>query len=139
MTEFDELLEASRHYQEWMSALQTRTKLHDLADCHAVFQAVLLHLRTHMPTHDVLAFAGLLPVLPRGVFLGGYQPSHALPAGAPSTFLHDIEGDLPEEIAIPETAVPDVFSVIGQNTAPHVAELMRDKLPAHLRRLWPAQ
>jgi uncharacterized protein (DUF2267 family) len=120
-----------------MIALQQRTGSPSLDACHAVFAAVLVNLRTHMETHDVLALAGMLPDLPRGVFLDGYQPSHALPSGAPSTFLREVKEDLPEGLVIPDTAVADVFSVIAQHTDVRVAAHMREKLPELLQTLWP--
>jgi uncharacterized protein (DUF2267 family) len=136
MDSTNDILHASNSFERWMKALKDRAALQTQEECIVTFRAVLHCLRERMTTPQVLSFADALPALPRGIFLAGWRPGHALPSGAPTTFLHDVMEDLSSH-HVPDSIVADLFFVLDHQSGPPKSEAMRDQLPDQLRSLWP--
>ena len=152
MDSTNDILHASNSFERWMKALKDRAALQTQEECVVAFRAVLHRLRECMtppqvatprsparpstPSAVELAVADALPPLPRGIFLAGWRPGHALPSGAPTTFLHDVREDLSSH-HVPDSIVADLFFVLDHQSGSPASETMRDQLPDQLRSLWP--
>jgi uncharacterized protein (DUF2267 family) len=110
---------------------------------HAAYQALraTLHaLRDRLTVDEVAQLAAQLPMLIRGLYYEGWDPS-----GKPLRLRH--RDEFLERIAQelrgsdqwdPELAARGVFSVLAQHVSEGEIEDVRDLLPAKLRDLWPA-
>ncbi len=137
MTQPYEVLQASRLFQEWLTALKERAMLQTHNQSQAMFRAVLHELRRHMSAAQVLAFADALPPLPRGIFIEGWRVGEAAPLASAEDFLKAVVARLAPHHAPPDTIVADVFAVLAERSEPFNAATMREQLPGPLKPLWP--
>ncbi|MGA2565766.1 MAG: DUF2267 domain-containing protein [Pseudolabrys sp.] len=137
MTQPRDVLYASKLFQEWLTALKERALLATHNQCQAMFHGVLLCMRGHMTTEQVLAFADALPPLPRWIFFERWRPAEPTAVTSAEHFLHEVVAALALHHIPPDTIVSDVFAVLAERSEPLAAKTMRAQLPAPLRPLWP--
>ncbi len=137
MTQPNEILYASKLYQDWLTALKERALLATHNQSQAMFRAVLHGLRRHMTADQVLSFADALPPLPRGIFIQGWRPGAALPLAAAQDLVREVTTDLAPHHVPPETIVGDVLAVLANHAEPHAAAQLRAQLPDAAKSLWP--
>jgi uncharacterized protein (DUF2267 family) len=90
MTQPHDVLNASKQFQDWLTALKDRAMLETLNQSQAMFRGVLHRLRRHLTTEQTLTFADALPPLPRGIFIEGWRPAKPLPVASASDFLQGV-------------------------------------------------
>ncbi|MGE0665332.1 MAG: DUF2267 domain-containing protein [Sphingomonadales bacterium] len=137
MTQPAEVEYASQQFQDWLTALKTKAMLQTHNQSQAIMRGVLMELRRHMTTGQVLDFADALPPLPRGIFLERWRPGEAAPLDSAGAFMAAVTDRLSPHTIPPESAAADVFAVIAAHVGAHNAAIMRAALPDALRPLWP--
>ena len=138
MTQPREVVHASKLFQDMLAALKERAMLVTHNQAQAQFRGVLVALRRHMTTDQLLNFADALAPLPRGIMLEGWRPRAPAPLASPADLYNEIVVDLSAHHVPPPTIVEDVFAVLAAAAEPHDAETMRRQLPDVLKPLWPA-
>lgn len=139
MTQPYDILQASKLFQDWLTALKQRALLQTHNQSQAMFRAVLHRLRRHMTSAQVLDFADALPPLPRGIFIEGWRPAEPEPLTSAQAFTAEVVTALAPHHVPPDTIVPDVFAVLAEHTEPNAAATMRVQLPDPLKPLWPSE
>jgi uncharacterized protein (DUF2267 family) len=136
MTQPDNVLRASEHYQAWLTALKERALLATHNQSQAMFREVLQALRRHMTTEQVLNFADALPPLPRGIFIEGWRPGVAQPLASATDLTREVMTGLTPHHVPPESIVSDVMAVLAAHTDAHAAATLRAQLPEAVKGLW---
>jgi uncharacterized protein (DUF2267 family) len=138
MTQPYDILQASKLFQDWLTALKQRALLQTHNQSQAMFRAVLHRLRRHMTSAQVLDFADALPPLPRGIFIEGWRPAEPAPVDSAEAFTREVVAALAPHHVPPDTIVADVFAVLAEHAEPRAANTMQAQLPAPLKPLWPS-
>jgi uncharacterized protein (DUF2267 family) len=137
MTQPRDVLHASELFQAMLAAIKARATLQTHNQSQAMFRAVMLAIRRHMSTEQVLTFADALPALPRGIFIEGWRPAEPAPLLSAHDLTRSVTDDLASHHVPPDTIVADVLAVLAEGAEPAIAKTMRDQLPAVLKPLWP--
>jgi uncharacterized protein (DUF2267 family) len=137
MTQPSEIVHASKHFQEWLTALKARAMIETHNQSYACMRGVLHALRQHMETEQVLAFADALPPLPRGLFIEGWRPGAAQPLKSEHALPDEIYRSLTAHHSPPKGIVRDVLLVLFEKLDAHSAKIIHAQLPKVLQPLWP--
>ncbi|MHC1549152.1 DUF2267 domain-containing protein [Phyllobacterium sp. K27] len=136
MTQPQEIVQASKQFQDWLTALKAKSMFATHNQSFASMRGVMHGLRRHMNTDEVLTFGDALPPLPRGLFLEGWRPAPALPLESEAQLAKEVYDDLTAHHSPPETIVSDVLAVIVQHLDPHNAKIAGEQLPPALKQIW---
>ncbi|EJN04834.1 DUF2267 domain-containing protein [Phyllobacterium sp. YR531] len=137
MTQPQEIVHASRQFQDWLSALKTRAMFATHNQSFASMRSVMHRLRRYMNTDQVLAFADALPPLPRGLFIEGWRPCPALDLVSEQQLAREVYDDLTAHHSPPDTIVRDVLTIMAKQLDAHNAKIAGEQLPPVLQPLWP--
>lgn len=136
MTQPQEIVHASKHFQDWLSALKTQAMFSTHNQSFASMRSVMRRLRRCMNTNQVLTFADALPPLPRGLFVEGWRPGPALDLVSEQQLAMEVYDDLTAHHSPPETIVSDVLTVMAKQLDAHNAKIAGEQLPPVLQPLW---
>jgi uncharacterized protein (DUF2267 family) len=111
----------------------------DRNHAYLTLRAVLHALRDRIPTDEVAQLSAQLPMLIRGFFFEGWDPSlKPLKYRHKKEFLDQVRKEAP---ALKETEIKSVvtavFGLLASEVSRGEAEEVRALLPAELRELWP--
>ncbi|MDQ0999001.1 uncharacterized protein (DUF2267 family) [Phyllobacterium ifriqiyense] len=136
MTQPQEIVQASKQFQDWLAALKAKSMFSTHNQSFASMRGVMHGLRRHMDTDQILTFADALPPLPRGLFLEGWRPALALPLQSEAQLAKEVYDNLTAHHSPPETIVSDVLATIAQHLDPHNAKMAGEQLPTALKPIW---
>ncbi|MES2572387.1 MAG: DUF2267 domain-containing protein [Verrucomicrobiota bacterium] len=122
---------------EWINDISEIGHL-DRSTSFKALRAVLHTLRDRLPVHEAAHFSAQLPMLIRGLFFDGWQPSAVPVKLSKEQFFGAVEQSIvgPQSIdAIRVTRA--VFSVINHHVSSGTVEKVRSVLPRELHALWP--
>ncbi|MHC4219244.1 MAG: DUF2267 domain-containing protein [Planctomycetota bacterium] len=137
-TTFDILGGACETTEYWLEDLREEIGWVSERCAYLCLRSTLHALRDQMTVADAARFAEALPVLIRGVFYEGWNPS-AVPVQYVDheAFLTRIRlGCRVEPGPDPEDAARAVFAVLAGRIEADDAEVLKAGLPAELRKLW---
>ena len=132
---FDTTLQKTNH---WLKELSLLLGWEDRQRCYQALRATLHALRDRLTIDEVAQLAAQLPMLIRGVYYEGWDPSRNPTKERDETqFLSRILAGFPPDTDIdPERIARAVFSVLTAEVSRGEIEDVRRILPKQLRRLW---
>jgi uncharacterized protein (DUF2267 family) len=125
--------------KEWLGDIQSVLGWPDGHDVYIATKAVLQTLRDRLPVEEAVQFGAQLPMVMRGFYYEGYDPS-----GKPDKikdreeFFEKIEKRTYKRPIDPEQATKAVFSVINKKTSGGQVEDIFVNMPEDLKGLWVA-
>jgi uncharacterized protein (DUF2267 family) len=124
---------------QWLNELIQECGFEDRRVAYRALRATLHALRNRLTVDEVAQFAAQLPMLIRGFYYEGWDPSiKPLKERHLEHFLGWIEQELRGNEALdPELVARAVFSVIDRRITEGEIEDVRHMLPAKIRELWP--
>jgi len=132
---FDKTIEKTNR---WLDELGQVIDTPDRNHAYLALRAVLHALRDRVPPDEVTQFSAQLPMLIRGFFFEGWDPSHKpLRYRHKKEFLDQVHREAPAlETARLESVVTAVFGLLSREISRGEAGQLRALLPAELRELW---
>lgn len=134
---FDTTLQkTNRWLNDAMRLLDTKDK----HTAYLAFRSTLHALRDRMTVEEVAQFAAQLPMLMRGLYYEGWDPTgKPLKLRTREEFLARIAQELrgPGDGMDPEPLARAVFVVLGEHLTGGEIEDLKASLPAEIRELWP--
>jgi uncharacterized protein (DUF2267 family) len=124
--------------QEWLKELCDYGDLAKTDEALAVLRAVLHQLRDRLTIEEAVDLAAQLPIVVRGIYYEGWQPSKVpIKVKKRQEFVDEVNSrELP--IAVPaERAVRDVFALLAHHCDPGEISDVIAQLPRELKALWP--
>ena len=125
---------------EWLGTVMRAIPSQDRKVAYAALRAVLHALRDRLPLQSAVGLGAQLPMLVRGIYYDGWQPS---PDGRPvharnvDEFLTMVELGIPEVTQVDaETATRAVFGALERHVDPREIEKVIHLLPKHIQELW---
>lgn len=130
---------AVQQMQEWLKELRDNGDLADESEAYSVLRAVLHQLRDRLTVEEAVDLGAQLPLIVRGIYFEGWQPSHVPEkVRTKRKFLDGVTMKLLPHRNPPETAVRDVFALLAHHCDPgEVADVIA-QLPSEIKELWPA-
>jgi uncharacterized protein (DUF2267 family) len=133
-----EVLDSSvQKTREWIVQV---ADLGDLSphDAYKAIRAVLQTLRDRLPLIEAVHFSAQLPLLLRGIFFEGWNPSSVPVKMHREEFLASVRGRIvPTRFVDPERVTREVLAVVSRNLARGEVDKLRHCLPADLLCLFP--
>lgn len=123
----------------WLADLEQTIGARDRNHAYLAMRAVLHALRDRIHPDEVAQLSAQLPMLIRGFFFEGWDPSHKpLKYRHKKEFLDQVHREAPalNEADI-EFIVTAVFGLISGEVSHGESDQIRALLPAELRELWP--
>lgn len=123
----------------WLADLEQAVGGRDRNHAYLALRAVLHVLRDRIPPDEVAQLSAQLPMLIRGFFFEGWDPSHKpLKYRHKKEFLEQVQTEAPalKEAEI-EPVVTAVFGLLAGHVSGGEADQVRALLPPELRELWP--
>ncbi|MHA3771279.1 DUF2267 domain-containing protein [Verrucomicrobiota bacterium sgz303538] len=122
---------------EWISAVAELSHL-DKNDAYKALRAVLQTLRDRLQVELAAHLSAQLPMLIRGLFFEGWEPSRVPKKMNHEEFFEAISEKIVSDRFIdPSRVTRDVFAAMGQFIAPGELAKVKGALPQDLRELWP--
>ena len=123
----------------WLNDLMHVRDREDRRETYLVLRAVLHALRDRLTVDEVAQFAAQLPMLVRGFYYEGWDPSHKpLRERHREQFLARIEHELRNVDAIDaEPCARAVFRVLAMRVSEGEIDDVKHILPTPIRALWP--
>jgi uncharacterized protein (DUF2267 family) len=124
---------------EWIGELDEELGRQDRHQAYRILRAVLIALRDRLPVDEATDLGAQLPMLVRGFYYEGWNPSKT-PTKERSlqAFLDHISENLQEMAdGDPEDAARAVFGLLSRHVTPGEIEHVKSNLPAGVRRIWP--
>ena len=124
----------------WLKEIMADLHTESRPDAYRALRLTLQSLRDHMSVEQAAHFAAQLPLLLRGVFFEGFNPSH-MPSKDRSVehFLARLDG---ADFSGVGFSAPDiarrVLAVIETKISAGEIDAVRESLPKDIRALWPA-
>ena len=134
---FDTTLQKTNQWLGDAAALLDRKDRHT---AYAAFRATLHALRDRMTVEEVAQLAAQLPMLMRGFYYEGWDPTgKPLKLRTREEFLARIAHELRdvENGLDPELAARAVFQVLDRRIGPGEVDDLKASLPEKIRELWP--
>jgi uncharacterized protein (DUF2267 family) len=131
----------AKHVQtthEWLKSIADYTGWDDPFKTLAALRATLHHLRDHLPNENSAHLSAQLPLLIRGLYFEGWNPSHVpLRERKRFDFIAAVAAALAPSLEIDaEEAVKAVFFALEQKLSPGEVIKVRNALPSELKDLW---
>jgi uncharacterized protein (DUF2267 family) len=124
---------------QWLNDLMQLLDWRDKSKAYLALRATLHALRDRLPIDEVAQLAAQLPMLVRGFYYEGWDPT-----GKPEKernkeqFLaHIARYFQDDEVVDPEQVARAVFTVLAKHVSEGEVQDMRRVLPSALRSLWP--
>ena len=124
----------------WLALLLEKIGGHDKHRAYLILRAALHTLRDRMEVNSVAHFSAQMPILLRGIFYEGWDPSR-IPSKErhASEFLDHFRSQLPLGMALnADHAIRCAFGVIWEMIDPREVEKIIRRRPFELRELWVA-
>jgi uncharacterized protein (DUF2267 family) len=125
--------------QEWLKEVECNADLANAAEALSVLRAVLHQLRDRLSIEEAAQFSAQLPILIRGIYFEGWQPTH-VPDKSVKTQQDFFDGVtmrlLPHRLP-PEPMVKAVFAILSHHIDPGEISDIIGQLPDNLKELWP--
>jgi uncharacterized protein (DUF2267 family) len=129
---------AEQQVQQWLKELCDNGDLADLDEALAVLRVVLHQLRDRLSVEEAVDLAQQLPIIVRGFYFEGWQPSrvpskvHSRRQLADETTIALLPRTVPAE-----RAIRDVLALLAHHCDPgEIADVIA-QLPQELKELWP--
>ena len=122
----------------WLDDLMKELGWTDRHRAYFALRSVLHTLRDRLPVEEVAQFSAQLPLLVRGVFFEGWNPTgKPVPERTKDEFVaHVSEAFILDVEARPEQIVRGVFQVIARHVSAGEIGDVQQCLPAGVRQLW---
>ena len=130
---------AVQQSQEWLKELRVNADLADEAEAWSVLRAVMHQLRDRLTVQETAQLAAQLPLIFRGVYFEGWQPSH-VPDKSVATkqeFLDAVTARLLPRRIPPDPLVRSVFALLAHHLDPGEISDVIGQLPDGIKELWP--
>lgn len=125
--------------QEWLKEVEANAGLANETEAMSVLRAVMHQLRDRLSIEETAQFSAQLPMLIRGIYYEGWQPTH-VPDKSVKTRQDFFDGVttrlLPHRLA-PEPMVKTVFAILSHHIEPGEISDVIGQLPGSLKELWP--
>ena len=125
----------------WLKELMQELNWSDHRKTYLAFRSVLHALRDHLPVNDAISFGQQLPMLVRGFYFEGWNPTgKPLPLGARNDFLSVISNSLAfdgDSTSNPEIVARAVFRLLDRKVTDGEIEDVQHLVPTALFDLWP--
>jgi uncharacterized protein (DUF2267 family) len=129
---------AEQQVQQWLKELCDNGDLADLDEALAVLRVVLHQLRDRLSVEEAVDLAQQLPIIVRGFYFEGWQPSrvpskvHSRRQLADETTIALLPRTVPAE-----RAIRDVLALLAHHCDPGEIADVISQLPQELKELWP--
>lgn len=123
----------------WLKEIAAAMGTEDQHRALLALRAVLHILRDRMTLEEMAQLSAQLPLIVRGIYFEGWDPSHkpVKERHNEDLFIH-IYDSFPNEPALdPEMILRSVFSVMAQHVTGGEIQDVIDQLPDRMRALWP--
>jgi len=130
---------AVQQSQEWLKELRDAAELSDETEALSVLRAVLHQLRDRLTIEETAQLSAQLPLLLRGVFFEGWQPSRVPDRSIRSQqqFFDAVLSRLLPRALPPEPMVRSVFAILAHHIDPgEIADII-GILRGNIKSLWP--
>ncbi len=125
---------------KWLKEIREDLHLHNRREAYHALRSVLHQLRDRMTLEEVAQFSAQLPMLVRGIFFEGWDPT-----GKPERIRHIDEFLTPiqEEFhqmgltVNPRQVAQSVFKTLNRHISKGEIQDVRSILPQEIRELWP--
>ena len=132
------LSHAVQQTQEWLKELRDNGDFPDEATAYSVLRAVLHQLRDRLTPAEAVDLAAQLPMIVRGIYFEGWQPSRTPEkVRTKREFLDGVQAKLRPHPIAPEAAVRDVLVLLTHHCDPGEITDVVAQLPRELKDLWP--
>lgn len=123
---------------QWISDLLAELDWQDRQGAYGALRSVLHALRDRLSIQEASDLAAQLPMLVRGFYYEGWQPSKApVRSRTSSEFLEHVRGGIADEDWVDvEQITRAVFRVLTKHVSPGEIEDVRRCLPEDIRTLW---
>lgn len=124
---------------EWLNEICDRLDWADNRRAYLLLRTVLHGLRDWMTVDEAVDLAAQLPVLIRGVYFEGWDPS-ATPVHprAKQDFVERVKSAFNKEpLADPDTAVAAIFAMLDKHVSKGEIDQVRKAMRKEIRELWP--
>jgi uncharacterized protein (DUF2267 family) len=123
----------------WLKETMEALRTDDAALAYRALRTVLHAIRDHLPPAEVLDLSAQLPMLLRGMFLEGWQPSRPPRKFHRAELLQAVHENVQGNgvLARGEEIVRAVFRVLGQRVSAGEIADMRATLPHEFAAYWP--
>lgn len=125
--------------QEWLKEVEGNAGLANETEALSVLRAVMHQLRDRLSIEETAQFSAQLPLLVRGIFYEGWQPTH-VPDKSVRTrqdFFDGVATRLRPHRLPPESMVKAVFAILSHHIDPGEISDIIGQLPDSLKELWP--
>jgi uncharacterized protein (DUF2267 family) len=122
----------------WLKELMQELGTESRHDAYVALRATLHTLRDRMPIEEVAQLGAQLPMLIRGMYYEGWDPT-----GKPTRerrlegFLAGMAIELPNDVDDPEPLARAVFRLLARRVSEGEIQDVKQLLPAAIRELWP--
>lgn len=125
---------------EWVKQIDDEIGWDDTNRSYRLMRATLRSLRDILPLDEAVQFGAQLPLLVKGLYYDGWNPSATPVKGRnKADFIAMVGKDFTTDpLGEPEAAIGAVFSVLNSRISPGEIEDVRGALRRHLRDLWPS-
>ena len=123
----------------WLKDLMEMLDCQDRQEAYLALRATLHALRDRLTIEEVAQFAAQLPMLIRGFYYEGWNPTgKPLKQRHREEFLERISQELSPHETDPECVARAVFRVLANRISEGEIDDIEHVLPAEIRDLWPA-
>jgi uncharacterized protein (DUF2267 family) len=132
------LSHAVQQTQEWLKELRDNGDLADETEALSTLRAVLHQLRDRLTPEEAVDLAQQLPLIVRGIYFEGWQPSRT-PEKTRNRreFVDGVAARLRPHPVDAELATRDVLALIAHHCDPGEVQDVIAQLPVELKELWP--
>lgn len=132
---FDTTIQASN---VWLKDIMDEEGWKDRHRAYTALRAVLHLLRDRLLVDEAAQLASELPMLIRGIFYEGWDPSSHPKKRTREAFLSYVAENFQDDPDInPEEVITSVFSVISRHVSEGEIRDIKNSLPEDLKRWWP--
>ncbi|MCY6379657.1 DUF2267 domain-containing protein [Hoeflea prorocentri] len=124
---------------EWLNTLSRDLGLEDRHRAYMLFRTTLHAVRDWLSVDEAAQLAAQLPVLIRGIYYEGWNPS-TTPAHPrkKKDFLKRVDTVFDQKpLEDTETAVSAVFRLLGAHVSSGEIDDVKNAMPKQIRKLWP--
>ena len=124
----------------WLKDLMAMLDSEDRHEAYLALRATLHALRDRLPIEEAAQFAAQLPMLVRGLYYEGWDPTgKPLKERHRDEFLARIEQELKPYMIDPAQVAQAVFLVLANRISEGEIEDIEHVLPREIRDLWPSK